>query len=161
MHDLQLKSGRTRHSRPLIVKVLLALFVIGGLASFLSAVSLTFPGSFPESIWRFNPHARAGFDRTGSWAIILMLVVCVACVLTTIGLWRGSRWGYWLCLIMLTANLMGDLVNVITGTEPRAVVGIPIVLFIFVLWMRRKTREYFARTENLCSTRQGIGSPGN
>jgi uncharacterized membrane protein (DUF2068 family) len=117
--------------------------MIGVLASFLSAVSLTFPGSFLEPIWQLNPHARAGFDRIGYWAIILMLVVCVACILTAISLWRGLRWGYWLCLIMLTANLVGDLVSVISGNEPRAVVGIPIVLFIIVLWMRKETREYF------------------
>jgi len=133
----------TKQSPPLLIKGLIALFAIGVFASFLSVVSLTFPGSFLEPIWRLNPHARTEFDRIGSWAIILMLVVCVACALTLVGLWRRSRLGYWLCVIMLTANLTGDLVGVISGTEPRALVGIPIVLFIVILWMRRKTRKYF------------------
>ncbi len=136
-------SRPTDHPRPLIVAALLSLFAIGVLASFLSAVSLTFPGSFLEPIWTLNPHARTEFDRIGSWAIILMLVVCVACVLTVVGLWRRSRWGYWLCLIMLTANLTGDLVSVLSGAEPRALVGIPIALLIIFLWTRRKNREYF------------------
>ena len=34
--------------------------------------------------------------------------------------------GYLLAVVMLVTNLFGDVVNVITGTEPRAVIGIPI-----------------------------------
>jgi len=80
-------------TRPFGVTALAMLFVIGTVASFISALSLTFPGSFLEPIWRLNPHAREGFDRIGSIAILLMIVVCIACVCTAIGLWFGTRWG--------------------------------------------------------------------
>jgi hypothetical protein len=129
--------------RPFGVIALVLLFAIGTCASFLSAVSLIFPGSFLEPIWDLNPHARAGFSRVGPWAIVLMISVCIACLFTTIGLWLGRRWGYWLAVVMLVVNLCGAVINVITGTEPRAIIGIPIVGVILAYLLRKRTKYHF------------------
>ena len=123
-------------SRPLGITALVILFAIGACASFVSAVALTFPGSFLEPIWRLNPNARAGFTRIGSAAIVLMAAVCIACVFAAVGLCRGRRWGYWLAVVMLVVNLGGDIINVITGTEPRAIIGIPIAGAILLYLLR-------------------------
>lgn len=72
-----------------------------------------------------------------------MIAVCIACPFTAIGLWQGRRWGYWLAVLMLVVNLCGDVVNVITGTEPRAVIGIPIVGVIIAYLLRKRTRRHF------------------
>ena len=130
-------------TRPFGLIALVILFVIGTCASFISAVSLIFPGSFLEPIWSLNPNARAGFTRIGSAAIWLMIAVCIACLFTAIGLWLGRRWGYWLAVLMLVVNLCGDLVNVITGTEPRAIIGIPIVAVVLAFLLRKRTRYHF------------------
>lgn len=132
-----------RRTRPFGVFALIVLFTVGAVASFVSAVSLTFPGSFLELIWQLNPRAREGFDRIGFWAILLMAIVCVACIFTTIGLWLRRRWGYWCAVVMLVTNLAGDLINVISGAEPRAMVGVPIVLTILAYLARKQTRDYF------------------
>lgn len=130
-------------TRPLVVTFLIVLFVTGTAASLVSVISLSFPGSFLEVVWRLNPHAREGFGRMGNWAVVLMAVVCLACLLSAIGLWRGLRWGYWLAVAMLTINLIGDVVNVVTGTEYRAIAGIPIALALLIFLLRKRTREYF------------------
>jgi len=119
------------------------LFVIGVVASFISAISLLFPGSLLEPIWRLNPQAHEAFGRMAQWAIVLMSLVCVACVCTAVGLWRLRSWGYWLTVSMLTMNLVGDVINVISGTERRAIVGIPVVVFLLAFLMRKRTKEYF------------------
>jgi hypothetical protein len=136
-------------TKPLGVIALGMLFVIGTCASFLSAVSLIFPDSFLEPIWDLNPHARAGFSRIGSWAIVLMISVCIACLFTTIGLWLGRRWGYWLAVVMLFVNLCGDVVNVITGIEPRAIIGIPMVGVILAYLLSKRMRYHFNNSTNL------------
>jgi hypothetical protein len=135
----------TPKTRPLVVTLLIVLFGIGVAASLISLVSLTFPGSFLELVWRLNPHAREGFARMGNWSIALMSVVLVSCLLAAIGLWRGLRWGYWLSVVMLVVNLAGDLINVVAGTEPRAIVGVPIALLLLIFLLRSKTREYFRK----------------
>ena len=79
----------------------------------------------------------------GVWAVILMGAVCVGCALAAVGLWRGARWGYWLAVSLLAINLLGDILNVFLGTEPRAVVGIPIGLAILAFLMSRRVRRFF------------------
>jgi uncharacterized membrane protein (DUF2068 family) len=113
--------------------------------SFISFVSLLFPGSFLEPLWRLNPRAHEGFTRIGAWAIVLMCAVSVACASAAVGLWRGNRWGYWLAFILLAINLLGDIINVLLGTEPRAAVGIPIVIAILVFLTSRRVRDFFRR----------------
>jgi len=73
-----------------------------------------------------------------------MMAVCIACIFTTIGLWRGRQWGYWLAVLMLVVNLCGDVVNVITGTEPRAIIGIPIAGLILAYLLRKRMRYHFS-----------------
>ncbi len=134
-------------ARPISVTALSIFFWAGAFISFIAAVSLLFPGSFLEPLWRLNPRAREGFAEIGAWAILLMGAVSVACAMAAAGLWRGSRWGYWLALTLLAINLIGDIANVLRGTEPRAAVGIPIVIAILVfLLASRRVRDFFSST---------------
>ncbi len=130
-------------TRPIGITALSMFFLFGAAASFVSSISLFFPGSFLERMWRLNPRARAGFADMGVWAIVLMCAVCVACASAAVGLWRGKRWGYWLAVALLAINLLGDIVNVLLGTEPRAVFGIPIVVAIFAFLMSGQVRRFF------------------
>ena len=129
--------------RPIGITALSLFFLFGAGASFVSFISLLFPGSFLEPIWRLNPHARAGLGGMGVWAVILMGAVCVGCALAAVGLWRGARWGCWLAVSLLAINLLGDILNVFLGTEPRAVIGIPIALAILAFLMSRGVRRFF------------------
>jgi hypothetical protein len=130
-------------TRPIGITILSLFFLFGTAASFLSFTSLMFPGSFLEPMWRLNPRAREGFTAMGVWAIVLMGVVCVACAMAAVGLWRGLPWGYWLAVILLAVNLLGDITNVVTGTEPRAAVGIPIVVAILAFLMSGRVKQFF------------------
>lgn len=125
--------------------MLIALFAIGTCASLTSAISLLFPGSFLEPIWRANPRAHEAFSHFTGWAIVLMGIVCIACLSTVIGLWKQRWWGYWLAVLMLISNLIGDLINVISGAERRAIIGVPVALLILVYLLRRNIRDRFRR----------------
>src|SRR5215212_1715819 len=91
-------------TRPVGITALSIFFLFGAVISFTVFVSLIFPESFLEPMWRINPRARAAFARIGAWAIILMCAVCVSCALAATGLWRGSRWAYRLALILFIIN---------------------------------------------------------
>ena len=132
-------------TRPAGITALSIFFLFGTTASFISFVSLLFPGSFLEPMWRLNPRAREGFASIGVWAIVLMCAVSVACASAAVGLWRGARWGYWLAVALLAINLLGDIVNVALGIEPGAVVGVPIALGILAYMMTKRVRRFFGR----------------
>ncbi|HJS25239.1 MAG TPA: hypothetical protein VJ751_12850 [Pyrinomonadaceae bacterium] len=46
---------------------------------------------------------------------------------------------------MLVLNLIGILANVISGSETRALVGIPVVLLVLAYLSLKQTRDYFRR----------------
>ena len=107
-----------------------------------SATSLAFPGSVLEPMWRANPRAHEGFNSLGIWAPSLLVMLSAVCVATAVGLWRGARWGYLLAVTGLAVNIVGDSVNAVLGAEPRAALGIPIVLVLLWYLARPHVRAF-------------------
>jgi uncharacterized membrane protein (DUF2068 family) len=70
--------------------------------------------------------------------------VSLACGVTGIGLWRRRHWGYALAVAGLAVHLVADVLNVVSGTEPRAIIGIPIVVALLVYLRRPDVRSAFA-----------------
>jgi uncharacterized membrane protein (DUF2068 family) len=97
-------------------------------------------------MWRLNPKARVAFAGLEGWAVLLLGVVCLACALSAVGLWKGRRWGHRLAFGVLAVNLVGDVVNSVLGTEPRAVFGIPVALALLVFLSSRRVRSFFGAT---------------
>jgi hypothetical protein len=131
--------------RPLGITVLCIFFLVGAIISFTSDVSLLWPGGPLEPMWRLNPRAREGFASMGPWALLLLAVVCVACVASAVGLWRGRRWGHRLAIAGLSINLIGDATNGVLGHDPRSLVGVPIVGGIIAYLLSDSVRRFFAK----------------
>jgi hypothetical protein len=51
-------------------------------------------------------------------------------------------------LALLVLNLLGDVVNVLLGVEPRAAFGVPIVAALLIFLATRRVRCYFSRPED-------------
>lgn len=132
-------------TRPAGVTALSIFFMVATVIALVALISLLFPNGFLEPMWRLNPRGRAGLAKIGSWAVILFFFVGSACAIAAVGLWRGARWGYVVGIIVLSINLLGDVINVVTGTERRAALGVPIVISILVYLMTKRVRSFFAR----------------
>ncbi len=130
--------------RPTGLTALSVFFALAALVSSTAAVSLFWRHGPLEPMWRINPRALAGFTAMGSWAGVLLLIVCAACVLAAVGVWRGARWGHLLALIGLAINLVGDAVNAVFGADRRAAIGVPIVAALMLYLLSRRVRKFFA-----------------
>jgi hypothetical protein len=121
-----------------------AFFAFGATMCLLTIVLLVFPGTKMDSLWNLNPEARVAFQSLGNWSILLMLAVGIGCALAAVGLWCGTLWGIRLGLAILTVNIIGDLINVVTRRDYRSLIGLPIAgAMIFYLARstnRRRTR---------------------
>jgi hypothetical protein len=126
------------NSRPKTITALSIFFAAGAAICFISVVALLWPHSFLHSIWRLNPRALSAFQTIGIWAIVLLTTVSMCCSFAAVGLWKGKMWGFRIAVAMLVTNLIGDIYNAVSGVEPRAVVGIPIVFVILILVFRTK-----------------------
>jgi hypothetical protein len=135
--------GVPQMKRPLGIAALSVLSLFGAVMAGVSAISLAFPGSPLEPMWQLNPHGHQGLTRMHGWAVLLLAVVSAACGTTGIGLWGLRRWGHAFAVAGLSIHLVGDIFNVLSGTEPRAVIGIPIVVGLLVYLSRPHVRGAF------------------
>ena len=131
------------HSRPLGITALIIFFLAGTLISFVAGVSLLVPSSFFETMWRINPRGHEGLLRIGLWAVVLLFAASIACAAAALGLWRKARWGHALAVTLITINLLSDIANAVRGTEPRAIVGVPIALALLLYLLSKSVRDFF------------------
>src|SRR4030095_5934867 len=103
-----------------------AFFAFGAMMSALTLALLLFPGSAFDSIWRLNPDARIAFRSFGNWSFVLMLAIGTACICARIGLWCGAFWGTRLALMILSVNIVGDIINALFRNDYRALIGLPV-----------------------------------
>lgn len=132
--------------RPVGVTALSVFFLLGSIICFIASLSSAFPNSFLEPIWRLNQRGHEGLVAIGHWAIVLLSSVCVFCAAAAIGLWRGDRWGHRIAIALIAINLVGDVINTLLGTEPRAIVGVPIALGMLIYLASKRVRRFFRNT---------------
>ena len=131
--------------------------------------TLLTPGGYLEPIWRLDRAGHAGLRALGARGPPILAAVCLACAAAVYGFVTRKRWGYRLGVALLLANLAGDLVNVASGIERRALVGIPIVALL--LWYlsspnretvlsERRTIHWIATDSHESVTRRHHTGPG-
>src|SRR5687767_9988350 len=130
----------TRTSRPFGITALIIFFLVGTLISFIAGLSLLIPSAVFNGMWRLNPHGHEGLLRIAYWAVVLSFQPPRLAPSPTWVLWKRARWGHILAIVLIGINLFGDLVNTILGTEPRAIVGVPIALLI-ILYLLTRVRD--------------------
>ena len=132
--------------RPAGISALSLFSFVGTVLAGVAAISLAFPGGPLEPMWQLNPRGYQGLSGMHGWAVLLLAVVSGVCGITGMGLWRLRRWGYVLAVAGLSIHLVGDLLNVVLGIEPRAIIGVPIVAILLVYLSRRSVRGAFTGT---------------
>ena len=134
--------------RPLGVTLLSLFFLAGAVLAGIAAVSLASPGSPFEPMWRLNPRGHQGLADMHVWGVLLLSVASLACATAGLGLWRVRPWGHTTAVVVLFVQLGGDILNVVSGAEPRAIIGVPIVAALLVYLTRRSVRAVFRARES-------------
>lgn len=139
-------SSGVRVDRPFGISLLSIFFFAATGITLVASLSLLFPNGALEPIWRLNPRAREGLGAIGIWAVLFFFGAGLACLIAALGLWRGKRWGFFVAIAILCINGLGDLINALSGTERRAIVGIPVVILILAYLMTRRVKLFFSST---------------
>jgi len=72
-----------------------------------------------------------------------MATLSVTMVVTALGLLARRRWAWWVAVIGLVVNAMGDLATAISTGDPRTLIGLPVAGLIVWWLMRREVRAQF------------------
>jgi hypothetical protein len=126
--------GMNRHR--IGISLLGAFFVFGTSMSGLSALTLFFPGTAIDQIWRINPDGHAQLLAAGPPAAAGMALLSVIMLTTAWGLFSRRRWAWWTAVAVLTVNAISDMTAAIVSHNPQTLIGVPIAALV-VWWMSR------------------------
>ena len=125
----------------------MAVFLVFGAAmATLAGITLLFPGSFLDPIWRLNPAAGEQLHQLGRGIGIAFVGLGAAMVAAAIGWIKRRFWGWALAVIIIASQVLGDLVNALRGEFLKGAVGVAIAGALLVYLVRPRIRSVFVRS---------------
>ena len=128
--------------RPPGITALSMLFAFCSLVSGVMAMLVLFPGSIGD------PPPTTASPFLIMVGLLLMIAACIACIVASIGLWRLTLWGMWTTLVILCANVLSELIDLVTTQQLRNVIGIPVSgLLVWYVWRNKPVFEQKPQAE--------------
>ncbi len=126
--------------RPPGITALSMFFVFGAIVTGVMAALVLFPGDVD------TPATQNSSPIMITIGLLLMIAACVACLAAAVGLWRSALWGMWTALVILCANILSDIIDLLTTHDWRTLIGLPLSgLLIWYLWSKKPMFEESAR----------------
>jgi hypothetical protein len=116
----------------------------GAVMASLAATTLLWQGTVLGRIWALNPPAYKQLAPLGGWVGILFLLLGAALVTAGIGWFRRRLWGWRLAVVVISTQVLGDVVNCVRGEWLRGAIGGIIAGAILVFLLQRRIRIVFA-----------------
>lgn len=120
-----------------------AFLFFGAAMATLAAITLFWPGTALDHIWRLNPGAHQQLAPLGRTVAVLFLVLGGALGLSGFGWFRRRRWGWRLATAIIAIQLAGDVGQSIRGNWKRAAVGLVIAGALLLFLMRPAIKRSF------------------
>jgi hypothetical protein len=137
---------RSSHSFGLTAMAVFLVF--GATMATLAGITLLFPGSFLDPIWRLNPEAGEQLGQLGRGIGVAFLGLGAAMVAAAIGWIKRRFWGWALAVIIIASQVLGDLVNALRGEFLKGAVGVVIAAALLAYLIRPVTRGAFEKNSS-------------
>ena len=119
------------------------LFFGASMAS-LAATTLLWRGTALDRLWKLNPTAYKQVAPLGRIVGILFLVLGAALITAGVGWFRRRLWGWRLAVVIVSTQVLGDVVNCVRGDWLRGGTGVIIAGGLLLFLLRSKIRAAFA-----------------
>jgi hypothetical protein len=117
----------------------------GATMATLAGITLLFPGSFLDPIWRLNPEVGEQLRQLGHGIGIAFLGLGAAMIAAAVGWIKRRFWGWALTVLIITSQVLGDFVNALRGELLKGAVGVAIAGALLVYLLRSTTRDAFEK----------------
>ena len=131
-----------RKKPPLVTRVISVIAFASTIIALVAGLSLVWPGTVFDLLWKLNPAARTEFVSGGRLVGLLFLCLAIMTSVAGVGLVKGKAWAWWLALLLLVAVGAVNLTRLLAG-DPGEVFGTPFTLALLVLHVQPKVREFF------------------
>jgi len=109
----------------------------------LAGVTLCWPGTVLDCIWRLNPSAYQEMAPLGRLLGIPFLLLSAALAVAGIGWFRRRIWGWRLAVAIISIQMLGDLINGLRGDYLGGAVGVSIAGALTFYLLRPSVRAAF------------------
>jgi hypothetical protein len=116
----------------------------GAVMASLAAATLLWRGTALDRVWVFNPTAYKQLAPLGRVVGILFFVLSVALIAAGIGWFRRRLWGWRLAVVIISTQVLGDVVNCVRGDWLRGGTGVIIAGALLLFLLQPRTRTTFA-----------------
>ncbi len=129
-------------NRPVAVVLLVAVAGIGTVLSVAVGLSILWPGTFLDIIWKLNPTAYMMFTSVGKVSGVLLICLGILSLIAGLSLLQGRKWSWWLALFLLLTVAIINSSRFVAG-DPGEFLGTPLTLCLLWLHLRPNVRKYF------------------
>jgi len=116
----------------------------GAIMASLAATTLLWRGTALDRLWTLNPTAYKHLAPLGPIAGMLFLVLGAALTTAAIGWFRRRLWGWRLAVVIISTQVLGDVVNCVRGDWLRGGTGVIIAGALLLFLLRPRIRTAFA-----------------
>ena len=132
-----------RPQTPGFTSIGIFLFFGASMAS-LAATTLLWRGTALDRLWTLNPIAYKQLAPLGRIVGVLFLVLGAALITAGIGWFQRRLWGWRLAVVIISTQVLGDVVNCVRGDWLRGGIGVIIAGALLLFLLRPRMRATFA-----------------
>jgi hypothetical protein len=119
------------------------LFFGASMAS-LAATTLLWRGTLLDRLWTLNPTAYKQLAPLGRIVGIFFLLLGAALITAGIGWFRRRLWGWRLAVVIISTQVLGDVVNCVRGDWLHGGTGVIIAGALLLFLWHPRIRDAFA-----------------
>ena len=116
----------------------------GALMASLAAITLLWRGTALDRVWALNPIAYKQLAPLGGAVGVLFLLLGAALTMAGIGWFQRRLWGWRLAIVIISMQVLGDVVNCVRGDWLRGGTGVIIAGALLLFLLQPRIRAEFA-----------------
>jgi len=116
----------------------------GAVMASLAAITLLWRGTALDRVWDLNPTAYKQLAPLGRVVGILFLALGAALITAGIGWFRCRLWGWRLAIAIVATQVLGDVINCVSGDWLRGGTGVVIASALLLFLLQPRIRGRFA-----------------
>ena len=133
------------HPRPTGWLAIGIFLLTGAVMATIAGITLILPGTFLDPMWALNKTGHAGLVSMGKTVGFLFPVLGLALAAAGIGWLKRRYWGWFLAVLLIGGNALGDLIRFASGDWIGGAVGVIIAGSLLLYIARPPLRSFFPR----------------